>query len=70
MKFFFFCYRDILVCILIPILQKETDLFKDTVWNGLCIRTQKMTGLSSLIPNHIFDFPSKYGLENCGNNYI
>ena len=66
----FFCYRDSLVCILIPILQKEKDLFKDRVWNALRIRTQIMTDLSSLIPNHIFDFPSKYGLEKCGNNYI
>ena len=66
----FFCYRDSLVCILIPILQNEKDVFKDTVWNALRIRTQIMTDLSSLIPNHIFDFPSKYGLEKCGNNYI
>ena len=35
-----------------------------------CIRTQKSTDLPSRVPNHIFDFPSEYGLEKYGNNYI
>ena len=66
----FFCHRDILAYILIPILQKEMDLFKDTFRNTHRIRTQKSTDLPSGVPYHIFDFPSEYGLEKCGNNYI
>ena len=66
----FFCHRDILAYILIPILQTEMDLFKDTFRNTHRIRTQKSTDLLSGVPNHIFDFPSEYGLEKCGNNYI
>ena len=66
----FFCHRDILAYTVIPILQKEMDLLKDTVWNTHCIRTQKSTDLSSGVPNHVFDFPPEYGLEKCGNNYI
>ena len=44
------------------------DLFKDTVWNTLRIRTQKSADLPSGNPDHIFDFTSEYGLEKCGNN--
>ena len=67
---FFFGHRDILAYILIPILQKEMDLFKDTVWNTHRIRTQTSNDLPNGVPNHIFDFPSEYGLEKYGNNYI
>ena len=31
---------------------------------------QTITDLPSGVPNHVFDFPSDYGLEKCGNNYI
>ena len=39
----------------------------DLLRHGLeyaCIRTQKSTDLPSGVPNHIFDFPLEYGLEN------
>ena len=46
------------------------DLFKDTVWNTYRIRTQKSTTDFAIgIPYLIFDFPSGYDLEKCGNNY-
>ena len=63
-------YRDILAYFLIPILQKEIDVFKDAVWHTHRICTQKGTDLPSGFPNHIFDFPSEYGVQKCGNNYI
>ena len=66
----FFCHRDILAFILTPVLQKEMDLFKDTVWNTHRIRTQKSIDLPGGNPNQIFGFPSEYRLEKCGNNYI
>ena len=62
--------------------QRYSDLYSNTYTtkrdgsiqrHGLeyaCIRTQKSTDLPSGVPNHIFDFPSEYGLEKCGNNYI
>ena len=54
--------------ILISILHKR--IYSSTVWNTHRIRTQESTGLPSGVSNYVFDFPSEYGLEKCGNNYI
>ena len=56
----------ILAFILIPLLQRELDTFKDTIWNTHRIRHQKDTELPSGVPNHIFFFPEEYDLEECG----
>lgn len=56
-----------LAYIMIPVMQKELDTFVDVVWNTHRIRPQKGTSLPTGIPNHIYSFPSKYGLEECGN---
>ena len=59
--------RMLLAFLLIPVLQKQLDLFSQTVWNTHRIRTQKDTFLPDGVPDdHIFEFPEKYGLEDCG----
>jgi len=49
-----------------PIVQREVNTFVDVVWNSHRIREQKNTFLPDGVPNHIYDFPDKYGLEECG----
>ena len=56
----------LLAYIMIPLIQKELDTFKDTVWNSHRIRSQQDTVLPNGIPNHIHAFPEAYGLEECG----
>ena len=58
--------RMLLAFLLIPVLQKELDLFRTVVWNSHKIRTQKDTALPDGIPDHIYNFPETYGLEECG----
>ena len=47
--------------IMIPLMQKEIDIFVD-MW----IWEQKNTLLPDGVPNHIYNFPEKYGLVDCG----
>jgi len=58
--------RDILSFVMVPIVQREINVFKDTVWNSHRIRYQKNCLLPNGIPNHIYAFPEKYGLKECG----
>ena len=51
---------------MVPIMQKEIDTFVHVVWNTHRIREQRNTYLPDGIPNHIYSFPEKYGLEECG----
>ena len=60
----------LLAYILIPVMQKELDTFKDTVWNSHRIRAQKDTQLPYGVPNHVQSFPEEYGLEECGKYFI
>lgn len=56
----------LLAYVMIPLLQREVDVFKETVWNSHRIRPQKETALPSGVPNHIYSFPEEYGMEECG----
>ena len=58
--------RSLLAYLFVPLLQKELDVFKDTVWNTHRIRHQKDTYLPDGVPNHVYEFPEEYGLEECG----
>ena len=56
---------------MIPVVEKEVNDFKDIVWNTHRIRAQKDAFLPNGIPNHVYSFPGKYGLEECGRpSYI
>ena len=54
--------------VMVPLIQFQLDEFKDKIWNPHRIRYQKDTLMADGIPNHIYDFPEKYGMEECGNN--
>lgn len=58
--------RLLLAFIMVPLIQKELDIFRETVWNSHRIRAQRDTALPDGIPDHIYNFPEKYGLEECG----
>ena len=53
---------------MIPIVQKEIDTFVDVVWNSHRIRDQKIPifQIVFILPNHIYSFADKYGMEECG----
>ena len=50
----------------IPLVDKHVHIFKDTIWNTHRIRKQPDTLLPDGVPNHIYNFPEEYGLEECG----
>ena len=56
----------LLAFIMIPLIQKDLDVFRESVWNTHRIRAQKDTILPDGIPNHMYSFPEQYGLEECG----
>ena len=59
----------LLTFIMIVMLQKELDTFKDKVWNSHRILAQKDTLLPDGVPNHLYAFPLEYGLKECGSVY-
>ena len=59
-----------MVFLMVPIIQRELDIFKDIIWNPHRIRAQKDTYLPSGVPNHIYEFPEEYGLEDCGKCFF
>ena len=61
-----FSCRKLLTYIYIPILQRELDIFKSTIWNNHRGRKQKNKLLPTGIPEHIYHFPELYGGAKCG----
>ena len=59
----------LLAFIMVPLVQKELDVFRETVWNTHRIRAQKDTVLPDGIPDNIYNFPEQYDLEDCGKCY-
>lgn len=60
-----FC-RDMLAFIYIPVIQKELDIFRTTVWNHRRGRKQENKLLPTGIPDHIYENPEEYGGEDHG----
>ncbi|CAB4026934.1 Hypothetical predicted protein [Paramuricea clavata] len=58
--------RMLLAFIMVPLIQKELDIFREKVWNTHRIRAQKDTLLPDGVPEHIYNFPEQYNLEECG----
>ena len=58
-------HRSIIAYVYIIVLEREMHLFV-TNWNNHRIRFQKDTILPDGVPQHIYSFPEKYGLERCG----
>ena len=63
-------FRFSMMYVMIPIIQRELDEFKDLIWNTHRIRKQKGVYIPDGIPNHIFSFPEKYGMEECGKEIL
>jgi hypothetical protein len=57
-----------LAYVYIPLLQKELDTFKDTVWNNHRGRKQRRKLLPDGISEHIYQFPEQYGGIKCGTH--
>jgi hypothetical protein len=57
-----------LAYVYIPLLQKELDIFKNTVWNNHRGRKQRNKHLPDGIPEHIYQFPEHYGGTKCGTH--
>ena len=51
---------------MVPLIQRQLDEFIDAIWNPHRIRHQKNTIMADRIPNHIFNFPEKYGMKESG----
>ena len=51
---------------MVPLVQKELHIFREKVWNTHRIRTQKDTLLPDGVPEHIYNFPEQYDLDECG----
>ena len=59
--------RQMLAYIFIPIIQRENEIFVD-MWNSHRIREQANLELPTGIPNHMFEFPEKYGAHHMGTD--
>lgn len=59
----------LLAFLLVPLIQRELDIFREVVWNTHRIRAQKDSNLPSGVPDHIYNFPQEYNLEECGIYY-
>ena len=46
--------RYLLAFIFIPVIQKETDIFRETVWNSHRVRIQKDAEMPKGIPYHLY----------------
>ena len=61
-----FTCRNLLSYVYIPVLQKELDVFRVSVWNNHRVRKQKGKELPTGVPEHIYHCPDQYGGEKCG----
>ena len=64
MQHYFF--RKLLAFIMVPLIQREVDIFKDNVWNKHRIRDQYGVYPLSGVRNRIYNFPEEYNLRQCG----
>ena len=62
----FLSCRNLLAFIYIPVIQKEMNIFRETVSNSHRVRHQRDAQMPKGIPNHLYSFPEQYGAEDCG----
>ncbi|XP_028414879.1 uncharacterized protein LOC114537959 [Dendronephthya gigantea] len=58
--------RYMLSFVYIPVIQKELDIFRVSVWNTHQTRKQKPKLLPTGIPEHIYSYPEQYAGEKYG----
>ena len=49
----------------VPVVQKQLDIFRETIWNNHRGRKQRAKELPCGVPEHIYNFPGSYRAENC-----
>ncbi|XP_028418958.1 uncharacterized protein LOC114544557 [Dendronephthya gigantea] len=59
-------HRNMLAYVYVPVVQKELDIFRKTVWNSHRGRKQQKKQLPCGVPDHIYYHPEQYGGERCG----
>ncbi|XP_028403995.1 uncharacterized protein LOC114526598 [Dendronephthya gigantea] len=57
---------NLLAFVYIPIIGKELEVFRETIWNSHRVRCQKEAQLPKGIPKHLYAFPEQYEAEQCG----
>ena len=55
-----------LAYVYIPVVQKELDVFRVSVWNNHRVIKQKGKELPTDVPEHIYTCPEQHGGEKCG----
>ena len=55
-----------LAYVYIPVIQKELDIFRKTVWNSHRGQKQQNKQLLCGVPDHIYYHPDQYEGERCG----
>ena len=55
-----------LAYIFLPVIEKEMETFRSSVWNSHRVRKQKDAQLPKGIPDHLYCFPEKYDSQQCG----
>lgn len=55
-----------LAYIFVPVVQRELDVFRTTVWNNNRGRKQRDKELPTGVPEHMYNFPEKYQAEHFG----
>ncbi|XP_020908948.1 uncharacterized protein LOC110246907 [Exaiptasia diaphana] len=58
--------RNLLAYVYIPVVQKELDIFRTTIWNNHRVRRQKNKELPTGVPEHMYHCPEEHGGEKCG----
>lgn len=61
-----YIFRMLLAFLMIPVVQKQLDVFRTVVWASHRTKAKKDTALPDGVPDHIYSFPDIYGLEDCG----
>ncbi|ESP03486.1 hypothetical protein LOTGIDRAFT_171423 [Lottia gigantea] len=56
--------RKLLSFVFIPVIQKEFDIFRQTVWNNHRGRKNRNKDLPCGIPEHIYLYPEQYVGQN------
>lgn len=60
-------FRNLLAYVYVPVVQRELDIFRVTVWNNHRGRKQDKKELPTGVPEHIYNFPEQYGGSHCGH---
>lgn len=65
----FFNGRDMLTYIYIPVIQKQLDIFRTTIWNHKPGREQKDKALPTGVPDLLYKNPEEYNGFECGSTF-